>query len=220
MRQLYPRDVDTSSTVSADVLITVPVLLDRRGRAGSAPAPEAARHRSAGGGGSGGSGASFGLAAWLRVFDDGPDHGQQRDAVLGDDGQKRMLFTGRQRGKRTHRAPHLLTLAWGIAAARRASCGQSHRRVEPVEDGLSQQPQFGTDLGVRPSHAGHTSGFGRNRTVSSLPFSWASTTMHRRRTDASRTRRRMPPAPMIKSSSTRPNVKAAESTCGNSSRIR
>ena len=71
-----------------------------------------------------------------------------------------------------------------------------------------------------PRHAGHTSGFGRNRTVSSLPRSCASITMHRRRTDASRTRRRMPPAPMIKSSSTRPSVKAAESTCGNSSRIR
>ena len=84
------------------------------------------------------------------VFDDGAYHRQQRHAVLGDDSQKRMLFTGRQRGKRTHRAPHLLTLARGVAAARRASCGQSHRRVEPVEDGLGQMPQFGTDLGMRP----------------------------------------------------------------------
>jgi hypothetical protein len=64
--------------------------------------------------------------------------------VLGDDGQKRMLFTGRQRCQRTHRAPHLLTLAWGIAAARRPSGGQSHRGVEPVEDRLGQLPQFGS----------------------------------------------------------------------------
>ena len=70
------------------------------------------------------------------------------------------------------------------------------------------------------AHDGHTSGFGRNRTVSSLPLSWASVTMHRRRTDASRTRRLIPPTPMIKSSSTRPSASAVESTWGNSSRNR
>jgi hypothetical protein len=54
-----------------------------------------------------------------------------------------MLFTCHQRRQRTHRAPHLLALAWRIAAARRAVGGQSHRGVEPVEDGLGQLPQFG-----------------------------------------------------------------------------
>ena len=136
---------------------------------------------------------------------------QQRDAVLGDDGQQRVLLTGDQRGQRTHRAPHLLALAGPVAAGGRsprpraprgragpgwpapAAAARALRRVSPA----AAPPSSGHS-------AGHTSGFGRNRTVSSLPRSCASITMHRRRTDASRTRRRMPPTPMIKSSSTRP----------------
>src|SRR5262249_51437445 len=155
----------------------------------------------------------------LDVFDHRPDHRHQRDAVVGDHGQHRMRFAGDERGKRAHRAPHLLALAGRIAAGRGGRRGP-YRRIEAVQDSLRQLPQLGTDVGVNPTHAGHTSGLGRKRTVNSLPPSWASITLHRRRHDAPRTRRGIPETRMMRSSSTRPNVNEPESTCGNSSRSR
>ena len=153
-----------------------------------------------------------------RLVENRPDHGQQRDAVVGDNCKQRVLFARRQCRQRANGAPHLPTLT--RTAARRPSGREPHRGVKFVQDGLCEQAQLRPEIGVRPIHFGHTSGFGRNRTVNSHPRSCASTTMHLRSTDASRTRRRMPPAPMIKSSSTLPSDNADESTCGNSSRNR
>ena len=171
------------------------------------------------GGGSGGSGGgsarpgrAAGAGRWRPVIVDHRAHdGQQRDAVLGDDRQQRVLLAGHQRGQRTHRAPHLLALA-GLAVGagarpRPRTAGSIRSRIVCASCRSSgpMSPCLGPRLQLI---CGHTSGLGRNRTVSSLPSSWASITMHRRRTDASRTRRRMPPAPMIRSSSTRPSVSA------------
>ena len=89
--------------------------------------------------------------------------------------------------------------------------GRTHQWIDAVENGLHQRPQFGADLGMAwRGHAGHTSGLGRNRTVSSLPRSEASVTTHRRSTEANRTRRRNPATPMIKSSPDLPRLSALD----------
>jgi len=68
--------------------------------------------------------------------------------VLGDDVQKRMLFAGHQRCQRAYLTPHLLTLAGSLATSRCPRGGKADCRVEPVEDGLGQLPQFRADVCV------------------------------------------------------------------------
>ncbi len=107
LRQLYPRSVDATTARLAP-------LTPRRspGCADSGPGPAAAVRRAGGpsGGGAVGGGSAGGPASAMSSTHRADDR-QQRDAVLGDDGQQRMLLAGHQRGQRAHRAPHLLALA-------------------------------------------------------------------------------------------------------------
>ena len=123
---------------------------------------------------------------------------QQRDAVFGDQIQQRCC-SPLTRAATAHRAPHLAA-SRAVSASPAAPRG-GHTAGSDDQESLLPGGAAPPDIGMRRAcviggHAGHRR-IRSESLVGSLPRRTAPATMHRRRTDASRTRRRRPPTVMI-----------------------